>query len=59
MLRPRTLGTPLGRRTQDTNGHEFTLLDEWGGLAPMRALKNGVIYKHDSGQEGAPRTVLR
>jgi imidazolonepropionase-like amidohydrolase len=26
---------------------------------PTFVMKNGVIYKHESGQEGAPRTVLR
>jgi imidazolonepropionase-like amidohydrolase len=105
---PIALGTDAGVGAHGANGHEFTLLVEWGGFTPMRAItagtmngakllgwearigsltagkladvvavpgdptvdirvmerptfvmKNGVIYKHDSGQEGAPRTVLR
>ena len=105
---PIALGTDAGVGPHGANGHEFTLLVEWGGLTPMRAItagtmsaakllgwdarigsltpgkladvvavagdpsvdirvmerptfvmKNGVIYKHESGQEGAPRTVLR
>jgi imidazolonepropionase-like amidohydrolase len=105
---PIALGTDAGVGAHGANGHEFTLLIEWGGLTPMRAItagtmnaakllgwdarigslaaakladvvavpgdptvdiramerptfvmKNGVIYKHQSGQEGLPRTVLR
>jgi imidazolonepropionase-like amidohydrolase len=105
---PIALGTDAGVGAHGANGHEFTLLVEWGGLTPMRAIvagtmnaakllgwesrigsltpgkladvvavpgdpladirvmerptfvmKNGVIYKHDSGQHGAPRTVER
>ncbi|MDQ3997070.1 MAG: amidohydrolase family protein, partial [Gemmatimonadota bacterium] len=105
---PLALGTDAGVGAHGANGHEFTLLVEWGGLTPMRAItagtlnaakllgweervgslaagkladvvavpgdptadirvmerptfvmKNGVIYKREDGQEGAPRTVLR
>jgi imidazolonepropionase-like amidohydrolase len=105
---PIALGTDAGVGAHGANGREFTLLVEWGGLTPMRAIvagtmnaakllgwedrigsltpgkladvvavagdpirdiramerpafvmKNGVIYRHDAGQEGAQRTVLR
>jgi imidazolonepropionase-like amidohydrolase len=105
---PIALGTDAGVGAHGANGHEFTLLVEWGGFTPMRAIaagtlnaakllgwegrigslaagkladivavpgdptvdirvmerptfvmKNGVVYKHESRQEGAPRTVLR
>jgi imidazolonepropionase-like amidohydrolase len=105
---PIALGTDAGVGAHGANGHEFTLLVEWGGLTPMRAIvagtmnaakllgwesrigsltpgkladvvavpgdptadirvmerptfvmKNGVVYKQDSRQEAAPRTVLR
>jgi imidazolonepropionase-like amidohydrolase len=105
---PIALGTDAGVGAHGANGHEFTLLVEWGGLTPIRAItagtmnaakllgwdarvgsltagkladvvavpgdptveiramerpifvmKNGVIYKHERGQEGTPRTAGR
>jgi imidazolonepropionase-like amidohydrolase len=105
---PIALGTDAGVGAHGANGHEFTLLVQWGGLTPMRAItagtmnaakllgwdarigsltvgkladvvavpgdptvdirvmeraifvmKNGVIYKHESGQEGTARTAER
>lgn len=103
---PIALGTDAGVGAHGANGHEFTLLVEWGGLTPMRAIvagtmnaakllgwdarigsltpgkladvvavpgdpladirvmerptfvmKNGVVYRHESGQGGAARTA--
>jgi imidazolonepropionase-like amidohydrolase len=105
---PIALGTDAGVGAHGANGREFTLLVEWGGLTPMRAItagtmnaakllgwdtrigsltagkladvvavpgdptadirvlerpifvmKNGVIYRHDSGPAGGAPTVER
>ena len=37
------LGTDAGVIPHGTNGHEFTLLVEWGGLAPMDAIVAGTM----------------
>ncbi len=38
---PLALGTDAGVGDHGTNGHEFTLLVEWGGLSPMQAIVAG------------------
>ena len=38
---PIALGTDAGVIPHGTNGHEFTLLVEWGGMAPMDAIVAG------------------
>jgi imidazolonepropionase-like amidohydrolase len=38
---PIALGTDAGVIPHGTNGHEFTLLVEWGGLTPMQAIVAG------------------
>src|SRR5918999_1260434 len=38
---PIALGTDAGVGAHGANGHEFTLLVEWGGLAPIRAIVAG------------------
>ncbi len=38
---PIVLGTDAGVIPHGTNGHEFTLLVEWGGLSPMQAIVAG------------------
>ena len=40
---PIALGTDAGVIPHGTNGHEFTLLVEWGGLAPMDAIVAGTL----------------
>ena len=37
------LGTDAGVIPHGTNGHEFTLLVEWGGLTPMQAIVAGTL----------------
>jgi imidazolonepropionase-like amidohydrolase len=37
------LGTDAGVIPHGTNGHEFTLLVEWGGMTPMQAILAGTI----------------
>ena len=37
------LGTDAGVIPHGTNGHEFTLLVEWGGLSPMEAIVAGTM----------------
>ncbi len=37
------LGTDAGVIPHGTNGHEFTLLVEWGGLSPMDAIVAGTL----------------
>jgi imidazolonepropionase-like amidohydrolase len=38
---PIALGTDAGVSAHGANGHEFTLLVDWGGLTPMRAIVAG------------------
>ena len=38
---PIALGTDAGVGPHGTNGHEFTLMVEWGGLTPMQAIVAG------------------
>ena len=38
---PIALGTDAGVGAHGANGHEFTLLVDWGGLTPMRAIMAG------------------
>ncbi|HYC50065.1 MAG TPA: amidohydrolase family protein [Gemmatimonadaceae bacterium] len=38
---PIALGTDAGVGAHGTNGHEFTLLVEWGGMSPMQAIVAG------------------
>ena len=40
---PIALGTDAGVGAHGANGHEFTLLVEWGGLAPIRAITAGTL----------------
>ncbi|MFN2397063.1 MAG: amidohydrolase family protein [Gemmatimonadaceae bacterium] len=40
---PIALGTDAGVIPHGTNGHEFTLLVEWGGLTPMDAIVAGTM----------------
>lgn len=40
---PIALGTDAGVIPHGTNGHEFTLLVEWGGLSPMDAIVCGTM----------------
>ncbi|CAA9293113.1 MAG: Aryldialkylphosphatase [uncultured Gemmatimonadaceae bacterium] len=40
---PIALGTDAGVIEHGTNGHEFTLLVEWGGLTPMQAIQAGTL----------------
>jgi imidazolonepropionase-like amidohydrolase len=40
---PITLGTDAGVIPHGTNGHEFTLLVEWGGMMPMDAIVAGTM----------------
>ena len=40
---PIALGTDAGVIPHGTNGHEFTLLVEWGGLSPMDAIVAGTL----------------
>lgn len=38
---PIALGTDAGVGAHGTNGHEFTLMVEWGGMTPMQAIVAG------------------
>ena len=38
---PIALGTDAGVIAHGTNGHEFTLMVEWGGMTPMQAITAG------------------
>ncbi len=38
---PVALGTDAGVIEHGTNGHEFTLMVEWGGMTPMQAIVAG------------------
>ena len=40
---PIALGTDAGVGAHGTNGHEFTLLVQWGGLTPMQAIQAGTL----------------
>ena len=40
---PIALGTDAGVGAHGTNGHEFTLLVEWGGMTPMQAIVAGTL----------------
>jgi imidazolonepropionase-like amidohydrolase len=40
---PIALGTDAGVIPHGTNGHEFTLMVEWGGLTPMQAIVAGTM----------------
>jgi imidazolonepropionase-like amidohydrolase len=40
---PIALGTDAGVIPHGTNGHEFSLLVEWGGLSPMEAIVAGTM----------------
>jgi imidazolonepropionase-like amidohydrolase len=40
---PIALGTDAGVGAHGTNGHEFTLLVEWGGMSPMQAIVAGTL----------------
>ncbi|NNE98468.1 MAG: amidohydrolase family protein [Pyrinomonadaceae bacterium] len=40
---PIALGTDSGVIPHGTNGHEFTLMVEWGGMKPMDAIKAGTL----------------
>jgi imidazolonepropionase-like amidohydrolase len=40
---PIALGTDAGVIPHGTNGHEFTLLVEWGGMSPMDAIVAGTM----------------
>jgi imidazolonepropionase-like amidohydrolase len=40
---PIALGTDAGVIPHGSNGHEFTLLVEWGGLAPLDAIVAGTL----------------
>jgi imidazolonepropionase-like amidohydrolase len=40
---PIALGTDAGVGPHGANGHEYTLLVEWGGLTPMRAIVAGAM----------------
>lgn len=40
---PMALGTDAGVGDHGTNGHEFTLLVQWGGLTPMQAITAGTL----------------
>jgi imidazolonepropionase-like amidohydrolase len=40
---PVALGTDAGVIAHGTNGHEFTLLVEWGGMTPMQAIVAGTM----------------
>lgn len=40
---PIALGTDAGVGAHGANGHEFTLLVDWGGLTPMRAIVAGTM----------------
>jgi imidazolonepropionase-like amidohydrolase len=37
------LGTDAGVIPHGTNGHEFTLMNEWGGLTPMQSIIAGTL----------------
>ncbi|HEX6038946.1 metal-dependent hydrolase family protein [Longimicrobium sp.] len=38
---PIALGTDAGVGAHGTNGHEFTLMVEWGGMSPMQSIQAG------------------
>jgi imidazolonepropionase-like amidohydrolase len=40
---PIALGTDAGVGPHGANGHEFTLMVEWGGLSPMQAITAGTL----------------
>ena len=40
---PIALGTDAGVIAHGTNGHEFTLMVEWGGMTPMQAIVAGTM----------------
>jgi imidazolonepropionase-like amidohydrolase len=40
---PIALGTDAGVGAHGTNGHEFTLMVEWGGMTPMQAITAGTL----------------
>jgi imidazolonepropionase-like amidohydrolase len=41
---PIALGTDAGVGAHGTNGHEFTLLVEWGGMTPLQAIVAGTLH---------------
>ena len=40
---PMALGTDAGVGAHGANGHEFTLMVQWGGLTPMQAIVAGTL----------------
>ena len=40
---PIAFGTDAGVILHGTNGHEFTLMVEWGGMSPMDAIVTGTL----------------
>jgi imidazolonepropionase-like amidohydrolase len=40
---PIALGTDAGVGAHGTNGHEFTLMVEWGGMTPMQSIVAGTL----------------
>ena len=40
---PIALGTDAGVGAHGTNGHEFTLMVEWGGMTPMQSIVAGTM----------------
>ena len=40
---PIALGTDAGVGAHGTNGHEFTLMTQWGGLTPMQSITAGTL----------------
>jgi imidazolonepropionase-like amidohydrolase len=40
---PIALGTDAGVGSHGTNGHEFSLMVEWGGMTPMQSIVAGTM----------------
>ena len=49
---PIALGTDAGVGPHGTNGHEFTLMVEWGGMTPMQSIVAGTIERAPSCSAG-------
>jgi imidazolonepropionase-like amidohydrolase len=59
---PIALGTDAGVGAHGTNGHEFTLMVEWGGMTPMQSIVAGTMSgasPRGSGPTSSPCRAIR
>ena len=49
---PIALGTDAGVGPHGANGHEFTLMVEWGGMTPMQSIVAGTMQRREAARLG-------